>query len=69
MQLLSVENDERIAWMKIIENVSTVADSQHIEHATKGEWQIGLVRCLGKLIEGAGKMLYCISKAIVLNQS
>ena len=69
MQLLSVVDDERIAWTKIIENILLVVDSQHIEQVTKGEWQTGLVRCLGELVKGSGKLLSCISKVVALSRS
>lgn len=56
MQLLTVIDDERVAWTKIIENILVVVDSRYIDQATKGEWQAGLSRCIEKLVSNAGKL-------------
>jgi hypothetical protein len=59
MQLQVIIGDERVAWIKIIENILVVVDPRVIEQATRGEWQIGLVRCLETLMHdrdtGAGE--------------
>ena len=56
MQLQAITDDERVAWVKIIENILVVVDAQYIEQATKGEWQVGLVRCLTRLGDGGGEL-------------
>lgn len=54
IQLLSRKSDESIAWAKIVENILVVVDLDQTEHATKGEWQAGLLRCLTSLTVEAG---------------
>ncbi|KAI5117575.1 hypothetical protein M0805_005637 [Coniferiporia weirii] len=53
MQLLTVKNDENVAWARIIENVLVVVDTEKIEQATNGEWQAVLLRCLTSLLRDA----------------
>lgn len=55
MQIQVVNDDERVAWTKIVENILVVVDAQYIEQSTKGEWQMGLLRCLTKLGEDASE--------------
>ena len=54
MQLSSIRNDERVACVKIIENILVTANHDQMEQATEGEWQAGLLRCLISLMSDAG---------------
>lgn len=65
-----------MSWLKIIENILVVVDSHQIEHATKGEWELSLLRCLNSLLHEAGEHLvniithhltYLLSRVIRLN--
>lgn len=53
-QLISVKIDEKVAWVKIIENILVVANPSQLDRGTKGEWQRSLLRCLTSLLHEAG---------------
>ncbi|KAF5379860.1 hypothetical protein D9757_007247 [Collybiopsis confluens] len=52
MQLLAPQEEEGLAWLKILENLLTVADTVKLESATSGEWRASMVRCLILLLDG-----------------
>ncbi|KAE9398377.1 hypothetical protein BT96DRAFT_994998 [Gymnopus androsaceus JB14] len=52
MQLLTPQEDEGLAWLKALENIVIVADSQKMEASTDGEWRACIARCLTLLIDG-----------------
>ncbi len=54
MQLLTVKAEEKVAWAKIIENITVVVDPQQMEQATLGEWRASLMRSLRSLLRGIG---------------
>ncbi|KAJ6559224.1 ribosome 60S biogenesis N-terminal-domain-containing protein [Mycena vulgaris] len=51
MQLL-VSTAEAIAWIKILENILLVADTQKMESSTRGEWRFVICRCLSLILQG-----------------
>ncbi|KAH7927036.1 hypothetical protein BV22DRAFT_1103957 [Leucogyrophana mollusca] len=58
MQLQTCRRCESIAWLKIIENVLTLADVFKFERSTNGEWRAALSRCLSLVLEsGAGSTI------------
>ncbi|CAA7269153.1 unnamed protein product [Cyclocybe aegerita] len=44
-------NAEGLAWIKILENILVIVDSDKIEAATNGEWRIVICRCLLILLD------------------
>lgn len=52
MQLLKPQEDDGMAWLKVIENIIIVADGQKMEASTDGEWRACIARCLFLLIDG-----------------
>ncbi|KAL5508633.1 hypothetical protein ACEPAH_6252 [Sanghuangporus vaninii] len=49
IQLLTMKHDESIAWVKILENISLIADQNQLGQVTNSELQNGLIRCLMRL--------------------
>lgn len=50
MQLLTPQENEGVAWIKIVENVLTTVDSAKLESSTNGEWRSVICRCLSLLL-------------------
>jgi nucleolar pre-ribosomal-associated protein 1 len=50
MELMDAANEERIAWVKILENILIVANHGKLESSTNGEWRSIYSRCLCLLL-------------------
>ncbi|KAJ3857360.1 hypothetical protein EV368DRAFT_30415 [Lentinula lateritia] len=51
MQLLTPQEDEGLAWLKILENILVISRSEKLEASTAGEWRACLARCLILLVD------------------
>ncbi|KAJ3866171.1 ribosome 60S biogenesis N-terminal-domain-containing protein [Lentinula novae-zelandiae] len=51
MQLLTPQEDEGLAWLKILENILVISRSEKLEASTAGEWRACLARCLILLLD------------------
>ncbi|KAJ4475724.1 hypothetical protein J3R30DRAFT_3706325 [Lentinula aciculospora] len=51
MQLITPQEEEGLAWLKILENILVVSHPDKMEVATGGEWRACLVRCLLLLLD------------------
>ncbi|KAL5512235.1 hypothetical protein ACEPAG_3520 [Sanghuangporus baumii] len=66
MQLSTIKHDECIAWAKILENISVVADQNQLGQVTNSELQNGLVRCLMRLTPDSDiSLLRLISRVLL----
>ncbi|KAJ3827887.1 hypothetical protein F5880DRAFT_1102471 [Lentinula raphanica] len=50
MQLLTPQEDEGLAWLKILENILVVSHHEKMETSTSGQWRACIVRCVLLLI-------------------
>ncbi|KAJ3758762.1 hypothetical protein EV360DRAFT_43250 [Lentinula raphanica] len=46
MQLLTPQEDEGLAWLKILENILVVSHHEKMETSTSGQWRACIVRCV-----------------------
>ncbi|KAJ3798099.1 ribosome 60S biogenesis N-terminal-domain-containing protein [Lentinula aff. detonsa] len=46
MQLLTPQEDEGLAWLKILENILVVSHHEKMETSTGGQWRACLARCI-----------------------
>lgn len=53
MQLVEGCNEDSVPWLKILENVLLVVDSQKIDSSTNGQWRSIIGRCLGHILDSA----------------
>ncbi|KAG9089926.1 hypothetical protein FRC07_012224, partial [Ceratobasidium sp. 392] len=51
MQLSSVHPGEPLAYLKVIENMVTVADHEQVEKATAGHWRDTIAQVICKIIQ------------------
>lgn len=58
MQLMSLNADEAVAWVKIIENIAVVVDQEKLDQVTRGTWRSGLMMCLNRLTREAGSCAF-----------
>ncbi|KAJ7109702.1 ribosome 60S biogenesis N-terminal-domain-containing protein [Mycena crocata] len=56
MQLL-ISTTEAIAWIKILENILLIVDSERMESSTGGEWRFVICRCFSLILQGISKSL------------
>ncbi|KIY45257.1 hypothetical protein FISHEDRAFT_49590 [Fistulina hepatica ATCC 64428] len=66
-QLQTVRENERTAWIKILENIMTVPDAAKLETLTQGQWRQSICRCLTLLCANtySGQSLALISFAVL----
>ncbi|KAG1791586.1 ribosome 60S biogenesis N-terminal-domain-containing protein [Suillus plorans] len=44
-------NEDTLAWLKILENILTTANTAKLQRATNGQWQDALCRCLSLVLQ------------------
>ncbi len=66
IQLVSLNSDDAVAWVKIIENIAVVVDQERLDQVTRRTWRTGLLRCLNRLIQEAGScsIVKCAENAL-----
>ncbi|TFK65850.1 hypothetical protein BDN72DRAFT_178326, partial [Pluteus cervinus] len=50
IQILRLQPNETLEWLKIIENIVVIVDATKIETATAGEWRAIICRCIASLL-------------------
>lgn len=52
----NVQEEEVVAWSRVLENLLAVVDVAKLDLATKGEWRKAIARCILHLLESSGKV-------------